>query len=208
VSSVDPLVSSRGAELGVKTQWQQRWNLAAALWYLELDSELLFVGDAGTTEATRPSERWGLELNNFWMIDEVWSLEADIAWTDARFSDDAVEGRHVPGALETVASATLSAQTPAGWFGALRVRYVDGAPLIEDGSVTAHSATLAHLSLGRAGQRYALRADVLNLLDSDDRDIEYFYLSRLAGEPLEGVEDRHFHRFEPRQVRVTLTINL
>ena len=58
VSSVDPLVSSHGAELGVKTQWQQRWNLAAALWYLELDSELLFVGDAGTTEATRPSGRW------------------------------------------------------------------------------------------------------------------------------------------------------
>jgi len=208
VSSVDPLVSSRGAELGVKTQWQQRWNLAAALWYLELDSELLFVGDAGTTEATRPSERWGLELNNFWMIDEVWSLEADIAWTDAGFSDDAVEGRQIPGALETVASATLSAQTHAGWFGALRVRYVDGAPLIEDGSVTAHSATLVHLSLGWAGQRYALRADVLNLLDSDDRDIEYFYASRLEGEPPEGVEDRHFHRFEPRQVRVTLTVNL
>ena len=148
VSSVDPLVSSRGAELGMKTQWQQRWNLAAALWYLELDSELLFVGDAGTTEATRPSERWGLELNNFWMINEVWSLEADIAWTDARFSDGAAEERHIPGALETVASATLSARTPAGWFGALRVRYVDGAPLIEDGSVTAHSATLTHLSLG------------------------------------------------------------
>ena len=51
-------------------------------------------------------------------------------------------------------------------------------------------------------------ADVLNLLDSDDRDIEYFYASRLAGEPLDGAEDRHFHRFEPRQVRVTLTINL
>jgi outer membrane receptor protein involved in Fe transport len=208
VSSVDPLASSSGAELGVKTQWQQRWNLAAALWHLELDSELLFVGDAGTTEATRPSERWGLELNNFWMIDEVWSLEADIAWTDARFSDDAIEGHHIPGALETVASATLSAQTPAGWFGALRVRYVDGAPLIEDGSVTAHSATLAHLSLGWAGQRYAVRADVLNLFDSDNRDIEYFCASRLEGEPLEGVEDRHFHRFEPRQVRVTLTINL
>ena len=44
--------------------------------------------------------------------------------------------------------------------------------------------------------------------NTDDRDIEYFYASRLAGEPLEGVEDRHFHRFEPRQVRITLTINL
>ena len=49
---------------------------------------------------------------------------------------------------------------------------------------------------------------MLNLLDADDRDIEYFYASRLAGEPLEGVEARHFHRFEPRQVRVTFTINL
>ena len=88
------------------------------------------------------------------------------------------------------------------------MRYVGGAPLIEDGSVTADSATLAHLSLGWAGRRYALRADVLNLLDSDDRDIQYFYASRLAGEQLEGVEDRHFHRFEPRQVRVTFTINL
>ena len=53
-----------------------------------------------------------------------------------------------------------------------------------------------------------LWADVLNPLDSDDRDIEYFCASRLAGEPLEGVEDRHFHRFEPRQLRVTLRINL
>ena len=68
--------------------------------------------------------------------------------------------------------------------------------------------TLTHLSLGWAGQRYALRADVLNLFDSDDRDIEYFYASRLAGEPLQGVEDRHFHRFEPPRVRVTLTIHL
>jgi hypothetical protein len=53
-----------------------------------------------------------------------------------------------------------------------------------------------------------VRADVLNLFDSDDRDIEYFCASRLEGEPLEGVEDRHFHRFEPRQVRLTITINL
>ena len=83
-----------------------------------------------------------------------------------------------------------------------------GAPLIEDGSVTENSATLAHLSLGGAGRRFELRADVLNLLDSDDRDIQYFCASRLTGEQLEGVEDRHFHRFEPRQVRVTFTTNL
>lgn len=208
VDAVDPLVTSIGGELGVKTQRERSWNLAASLWYLELDSELLFVGDRGTTEASRPSERWGIELNNVWMINTMWSVEADIAWSDSRFSDGAVEGDNIPGALKTVLSATISAQYPSGWFGSLRLRYFDGASLVEDGSEEANSATLAHLALGWGGERYELRADVLNLLDSDDRDIEYFYASRLAGEPLEGVEDRHFHRFEPRQIRFTVTLNL
>ena len=208
MDAVDPLVTSIGGELGVKTQRERSWNLAASLWYLELDSELLFIGDRGTTEASRPSERWGIELNNVWMINTMWSVEADIAWSDSRFSDGAVEGDNIPGALKTVLSATISAQYPSGWFGSLRLRYFDGAPLVEDGSVEANSATLAHLALGWGGERYELRADVLNLLDSDDRDIEYFYASRLAGEPLEGVEDRHFHRFEPRQIRFTVTLNL
>ena len=47
VSPVDPLVESKGAELGFKTVWLDSWNASLALWYLELDSELLFVGDAG-----------------------------------------------------------------------------------------------------------------------------------------------------------------
>jgi len=49
---------------------------------------------------------------------------------------------------------------------------------------------------------------VPNLFDSDGRNLEYFCASKLARELLEGVEDRHFHRFEPRQVRVTLTVDL
>ena len=43
---------------------------------------------------------------------------------------------------------------------------------------------------------------ILNLFDSNDHDIEYFYASRLPGEPADGIEDVHFHVFEPRQVRL------
>jgi len=48
--------------------------------------------------------------------------------------------------------------------------------------------------------------EVLNALDSDDHDIDYFYASRLQGEPSEGVEDLHFHPVEPRTVRVTFNL--
>ena len=57
---------------------------------------------------------------------------------------------------------------------------------------------------GWAGEAWRLQVDALNLLDSDDHDIDYYYASRLPGEPTGGVEDIHFHVFEPRQFRVYL----
>src|SRR5690606_4214118 len=44
---VDPLVDSRQAGPGVRAFFDERLSLSATLWYLELDSELVFVGDAG-----------------------------------------------------------------------------------------------------------------------------------------------------------------
>ena len=54
-------------------------------------------------------------------------------------------------------------------------------------------------------QRWRVGLEVLNLLDAEDSDIEYFYPSRLPGEPLAGVEDIHFHPVEPLSVRLSLT---
>lgn len=63
---------------------------------------------------------------------------------------------------------------------------------------------MANLALGWSNERWQVQLDVLNLLDSDDHDVDYFYGSRLLGEPSEGIEDIHYHVFEPRQVRAYL----
>ena len=202
VEAVDPLVASQGAEIGFKTVWLNSWNASLALWVLELDSELLFVGDAGTTESSRPSRRWGIEFNNFWSLTDIWALEADIAWTDARFSDDAPEGNEIPGSLPLVVSGALLAELPSGWFGQFRVRHFDGAPLIEDGSVESDGSTMANLALGWSNDRWRVQLDVLNLFNTNDHDIDYYYASRLPGETAAGVEDIHYHIFEPRQFRI------
>lgn len=202
VGGVDPLVSSIGFELGAKALIWERWNTSLAIWSLELDSELLFVGDAGTTEASRPSERWGIEFNNFWRVSDVWSAEADFAWTDARFSDNAPEGSEIPGALETVVTGAISAQYPQGWFGSFRVRYFSEAPLVEDGSVESDGSLMSNVALGWKNDAWRLQLDLLNVFDSDDHDIDYFYASRLPEETTQGIEDIHFHVFEPRQFRL------
>jgi outer membrane receptor protein involved in Fe transport len=176
-----------------------------ALWLLELDSELLYVGDAGNTEASRPSRRWGVEFNNYWQLDEVWTLEADLAWTDAAFTGDTGEGRHIPGAIETVLTGAIAAQWPSGLFGELRLRWFGEAPLVEDGSVTSAGSTMVNLAAGWTRGNWRVQLDVLNLFDSDDHDIDYYYESRLRGEPARGIEDIHYHVFEPRQVRAYIS---
>jgi outer membrane receptor protein involved in Fe transport len=204
---VDALVESRGAEVGMKTVLLDSLNSSLALWYLELDSELLFVGDGGTTEASRPSRRYGVEFNNFWAINEIWSLEADFAWTDAAFEGNEAGGDHIPGALRSVVTGSLSAAYPSGWFGSLRLRYFDDYPLEESGRVRADDSLITNLALGWGGERWRAQLDLLNVFDSDDHDVDYFYASRLNGEPAGGIEDIHYHVFEPRQVRLYASID-
>lgn len=69
VSRVDPLVRSRGAEVGVCVATTSAFRSTASLWSLSLDSELLFVGDAGTTEPQGRSRRTGVTVANFWRPD-------------------------------------------------------------------------------------------------------------------------------------------
>ena len=123
LSPADPLVKSTGFEWGIKALINEQLNTSLAVWSLELDSELLFVGDAGNTEANRPSKRWGIEFNNLWSINEIWSLEADFAYSNAKFNDDDLENRSVPGSLKNVASGILSAEYPSGFFASFSFRF-------------------------------------------------------------------------------------
>ena len=201
---VDPLVRSRGSELGARWFLNDRLHATFAAWRLDLDSELLFVGDAGNTEATRPSARRGAELGVYWFGGERWNAELEIQYTRARFDDGDPADERIPGAIPLVASAGVNWDLDRGWFATARMRHFGRYPLVEDDSQRAQGSTVVNLRAGRRFGRWTASLDVLNALDSEDRDIEYFYASRLPGEPEGGIEDVHFHPLEPRAVRLAL----
>jgi len=92
------------------------------------------------------------------------------------------------------------------WFGALQLRYFGPRPLNEDNSQRSGSTTLAYLRAGyRLDRNWKLTFDVFNLFDRKASDIDYFYASRLKGEPAEGVNDIHFHPVEPRSLRISVS---
>ena len=208
---VDPLVESLGYEIGFRTAFIDGLQSTFAIWYLELDSELLFVGDAGTTEASGKSQRYGIEWNNFYRVTDWLTLDFDLALTEPEFDN----GDEIPGSMGRVITTGASIDLPSGIFGALRVRHFGDSPLIEDGSVEAESTTVVNL---RAGYRWrdqlTVAVDVFNLFDSEDPDISYFFESCLPSDPpaacgatlasRDGVSDIHSHPAEPRQVRATI----
>jgi hypothetical protein len=208
VERVTPLVRAKGAEFGVRTVQLGGLQSTAAIWYLGFDSELLFIGDAGITEASRPSRRLGVEWTNYARLNPWLTAEADVSVSRARFTDDDPVGNNIPGALDRVVSGAVTVEPAKRVFGSIRLRHFGPRPLIENASVRSKSTTIWN---GEAGygvtNRTRLMLEVFNLFDSDVSDIDYFYTSRLPGEPLGGVDDIHLHPSLPRTARVTLQVS-
>ena len=137
------------------------------------------------------------------------TADLDISFTRARLLDVPASENRVPGALENVVAAGIAWDSPRGGPFA-RLRHFGAYPLTEDNLERAAPTTLANLAAGwRFGATgLSLTLSVLNLLDSDDRDIQYWYASRGPSEPSDGIEDLHFKPIEPRQVRLRLAWGL
>jgi outer membrane receptor protein involved in Fe transport len=204
VDRVDPLVSAQGIDAGVRSAILPNTQLSLSVWQLDLDSELLFVGDAGLTEPSRASRRRGLELGAIWNPISWLIVDADLAWSHSRFRGDDPSGNDIPGAVGNVASVGVALNHPSGWFGSARVRHFGKAALIEDGSVESDPTTLVNLEAGyHLTQNIRISAQVFNLFDAKDNDITYYYESQLPGEPA-PVTGIHFHPVEPRTVRLSV----
>ena len=202
---VTPLVRASGGEVGVRTVRLHGLQSTVAVWYLGFDSELLFVGDAGVTEAGRPSRRRGVEWTNYARLAPWATAELDVSFSHARFTDASDVGDHIPGALDRVISGAMTIEPSRRLFGSVRLRHFGPRPLIEDGTVRSRSTTIWN---GETGYRLSPHTRVVlegfNLLDSKVADIDYFYRSRLPDEPLGGIDDIHTHPSLPRSARIAL----
>ena len=204
VDSVTALVRSRGAELGVRTVLVPGLQTSLSVYRLDFGSELVFVGDAGTTEAGRPSRRTGFELANFYKLSDWLTVDADLAFARARFRNADAAGQRIAGAVEGVASLAIAVDNLGPWFGALQWRYFGPRPLLEDNSVRSSSTALFNGRIGyKINAQNSVELEGFNLGNKQASAIGYYYTSRLPGEAAGGVDDIHFHPAESRSFRLT-----
>ncbi|MBQ0730112.1 MAG: TonB-dependent receptor [Oleispira antarctica] len=206
----DVFARSEGADIGVQSQLTDTLQLAASLWWLTLDSELVFVGDNGETEASDKSERKGVEASIFWQPQSWLIIDSDVALSQARLQPSGQSDQYIPGAIERVFSLGVAVHDFGQWDAGLRLRHFGDFALNEDNSERADAVTMLNAQLGYDfTTSLSGSVEVLNITNEEGNDITYLYDSRLPavnGNPAEvtDVEDVHLHPTEPRMVRASL----
>src|SRR6267154_1531141 len=203
-TKVPALVRTRGEEIGIRSEVVRHLQSSLSLWRLALDSELVFKGDTGTTEASRPSLRRGIEWSNRYIPHDWLLVDLDLAASRAQFTDSDPKGSYIPGAIDRVASLGVTVKDLGPWSGTVHARYFGPRPLIEDNSQRSQSSTIFSARASyKVDARTSVNLDVFNLFNRRSNDIEYYYPSQLRNET-SPVNDIHFHPAEPRTVRLAL----
>jgi hypothetical protein len=198
------LVRTKGVETGVRTRIIPGLDSSLSLFLLDQDSEILFSGDAGDTEASLPSRRYGFELTNHYRPTSWIDVDADLAMTHARFvgfdNEQAATyaslagtpealgnapGNYIPNAPAMIASAGITLGETTGWFGSLRWRYLGATPLTEDNTFRSTATSIFNGRIGfRDANGWRIQLDVLNLFNSNANQISYAYGSLLQTDDL------------------------
>ena len=214
VAKIPALIQTHGAEIGLRTLLVPKLQSTVSLWYLHSDSELEQDGDTGGTVASAsPSDRYGVEWANYFSLTKYVALDFDCADSVARFTsvdaDDAAPGspggERVPEAVGVVISSGITLHDFHGFSASLRLRYFGPRDLTSDGVYQSSETILLNAEVGyQINKTWHISAEVLNLLDRRDHDIDFAYESRVSPTVAASYQSV-FHPVEPVQVRVGLT---
>ena len=188
------LPQARGYEFGIRSKILPRVELSATYWVLDLKSELVFVGDEGTTEPRGPSHRQGWEFTTRVQLLDWLTLSGDVTITDSAFKN----GQAIPLAPGITSRADLTARLPWGLAASATMRYLSERWADEFRQQTARGYLLFDLSGRYRYKNLEAFLSIENLGNVTWREAQFFFDSRLPGEPAAGVPDIHFTPGNPR----------
>jgi hypothetical protein len=131
--AVDPLVRTYGFELGARTEAFSNIVCTVALFYLHSDFELLYVGDAGTSEAGPATERFGIERSTYWRPTDWLMIDNELTLSEGRLLDVGPDNE-IPGSVPLTMNTGITFGRNEGFYGSFRSVFFGARPLVEDGS--------------------------------------------------------------------------
>lgn len=203
-AGIQTLPRAIGAEIGTRHRFFDRFNIGFAGWWLELDEELVFVGDAGETEISGKSQRIGIDIEGrIKILSWLW-VDTDVNLSQGKYVDEPDDANQIPLAPRITSTGGITAIHPFGWDVSLRYRHIGDRPANEDGSVTAEGYTVVNLGLSYTYGPFQYFVAVENLFDVDWNEAQFDTESRLRNET-EPVSEIHFTPGNPLNLQAGIS---
>lgn len=190
INPARPLTKARGYEVGARTQFWKKWDVAASLWVLDMDGEFVWSGDGGETEESIPSKRQGVDFETRYQILPWLWTDLDLTACSAHYTQNAGNGDAVALAPRLTMAGGISVRHPSGIYGSFRGQHLDDRPADEGNVFTAEGFTVFDLALGYRRGQWETYINILNLFNTEWRNAQFENDSRLKTETV-AVTDMH-----------------
>ena len=199
------LPKAYGVDFGLIAKPTQNLVVNATLWYLYLQQEFVYVGDAGVVEPSGRTERSGIDLGLRYQISDYLYANTDATFTRARGTEDAENPSYIPLAPDFTLTGALSLNKWKNWSGSLKYRWLGDRPANEDYTVTAEGYFITDLNVNyHFNNKLSLGVMVENIFDTEWNETQFLTESRLQNE-VNPVEEIHFTPGTPLFIKAQIT---
>jgi outer membrane receptor for Fe3+-dicitrate len=200
----DILPRAYGVDLGKIWKPIPKLVVNSALWYLFLEQEFVYVGDAGIVEPSGKTERYGFDLGVRYQLNDWLFFDTDATYTHARSTEDPDGQNYIPLAPDFTLAGGFSVNDLDGFSGGIRYRYIDDRPANEDNSIVAEGYFVTDFNVNYSFNKVTLGLIVENLFDTDWNETQFATESRLQNEA-QSVEEIHFTPGTPFFLKGTIS---
>ena len=185
------LPAAYGFDVGFIWKPTPKMLLNTAYWYLYLEQEFVYVGDAAIVEPSGKTRRQGIDLSYRYQPIPWLFWNFDVNYTYARAIDEPEGEDYIPLAPDFTLVSGLNFLFKSGLYGSVNVRHLADRPANEDNSIVAKGYTVTDLNAGYKWNKISLGIQIQNLFNTEWNETQFATLSRLKNEA-EPVEEIHF----------------
>ncbi|WP_309612927.1 TonB-dependent receptor plug domain-containing protein [Flavobacterium sp.] len=185
------LPTAIGTDLGTIFKPFPKLVLNAALWYLYLEQEFVYVGDAGIVEPSGKTKRIGFDLGLRYQLTDWLFFDTDINYTHGRSIDEPSAQDYIPLAPDFTSTGGISVNKLKGFSGGIRYRYLKNRPANEDNSIIAKGYFISDLNVNYDYKNFTFGIAIENIFNTKWNETQFATESRLQNES-QSVTEIHF----------------
>ncbi len=185
------LPTAIGSDIGTIFKPFPKLVINTALWYLFLEQEFVYVGDAGIVEPSGKTKRMGFDFGLRYQLTDWLFIDSDINYTYARSIDEPSGQNFIPLAPDFTTTGGLSVNKLKGFSGGLRYRYLKSRPANEDNSIVAKGYFISDLTVNYDFKDLSVGIAAENIFNTAWNETQFATESRLQNEN-QSAEEIHF----------------